>query len=119
MADTPRIVCPAAALAEGGRAVRFDLAESEPLPCFVVRFDGKVRAYVNSCPHRGTELDWNPGEVFDDSGLYLICATHGAMFEPVSGLCVAGPCKGARLKSVGVVEENGTVMLPSGMSGKS
>ncbi len=113
MAKPPRVICASDALAEGGKAVRFELEGAEALPCFAVRFDSGVHAYVNSCPHRGTELDWNPGEIFDDSGLYLICATHGAMFEPESGLCVAGPCKGAHLKVVEVVEENGTVLLPS------
>jgi len=41
------------------------------------------------------ELDWQPGEFFDIAGVYLVCSTHGAIFEPNSGLCVAGPCRGA------------------------
>jgi len=67
--------------------------------------------YVNICPHRGTSLDWQPGEVFDETGLYLICATHGALFEPDSGLCVAGPCQGAHLQKIPVKIEGGQVVL--------
>lgn len=114
MAENERIVCESAALIEGGRAVRFDLVRGgRPVPCFVVRFDGKAQAYVNSCPHRGTELDWQHGDFFDESGLYLICATHGAAFDPATGLCISGPCAGERLFRVSIREEHERVMLES------
>ena len=77
-------ICASAELVDGGRGVRFELdpkAYFAPV-AFVVRHCGAVRAYVNHCPHAGTELDWNPGEFFDETGLYLICSTHGALFEP-------------------------------------
>ena len=105
MAATARVICRLDDLAEGGRAVKFTIASGEPAfqtPCFAIAFNGTVYAYVNSCPHRGTELDWQPGEVFEETGLYLMCATHGALFEPDSGLCVAGPCHGARLQSLAI-----------------
>jgi nitrite reductase/ring-hydroxylating ferredoxin subunit len=57
------------------------------------------------------ELDWQPGEFFEDSGLYLVCSTHGAIFEPSTGLCVAGPCRGARLEAIAVEERDGLVQL--------
>lgn len=114
MADDERIVCESAALIEGGRGMRFDLVTAARIvPCFAVRFDGKAQAYVNSCPHRGTELDWQHGEFFDESGLYLICATHGAAFDPSSGLCVSGPCAGEKLFPVAVREECGRVVIQS------
>jgi nitrite reductase/ring-hydroxylating ferredoxin subunit len=43
---------------------------------------------LRPCAHR-TGL--GAGAFFDDSRRYLICATHGAMYEPRSGHCVAGP----------------------------
>jgi nitrite reductase/ring-hydroxylating ferredoxin subunit len=70
-------------------------------------------AFDNVCPHRSTELDWNPGDVFDESGLYLICATHGALFEPESGLCVMGPCIKQRLKKIAVFKDEVGVFLAS------
>ena len=113
MADDERLICASPELADGGKGVRFELdpkAHFTPVG-FAVRYAGVVRAYVNRCPHAGTELDWNPGEFFDDSGLYLICSTHGALFEPGSGRCVAGPCRGAMLEPLGVGERNGQVVL--------
>ena len=110
MADAKRLICKSSDLKEGGSAVRFDLPDDNGgVSCFTIRFDGIAHAYFNRCPHRGTELDWNPGEVFDESGLYLICATHGATFDPQTGECLSGPCPGARLKKL-QVEENGDVV---------
>ncbi len=87
--------------ADGGRAVAFEIQrQGKVMPAFAIEFEGEVHAYVNVCPHRGTSLDWQPGEVFDETGLYLICATHGALFEPDTGLCLAGPCQGATLTKI-------------------
>ena len=114
MAETERVICRIDELVEGGLAVKFTIALSEPardLPCFAIAFNGVVYAYVNSCPHRGTELDWQAGQVFDETGLYLICATHGALFEPDSGLCVGGPCHGAHLRPLAIKVSGTDVVL--------
>jgi len=110
MAQGERLICPSDALADGGLGVRFEIErDGETLPAFAIRFRGVVRAYVNECRHQATELDWNPGEFFDAERLYLICATHGALYDPDSGLCVEGPCRGARLGNVAVVERDGAI----------
>lgn len=110
MAGRTRLICGSAALVDGGEGVRFDVARGgESLPAFVVRWRTRPFAYINECQHQSTELDWNAGDFFDESKLYLMCATHGAMYEPDSGLCVAGPCSGARLAPVEVVERDGGV----------
>ena len=83
------------------------------LPAIAYAFDGQAHAAINICPHRGTSLDWQPGEVFEESGLYLICATHGAMFDPDTGLCIAGPCVGAQLQKLPVQVVDGRVELIS------
>ena len=113
MADDARVICASEALVDGGPGVRFELDPREHFTPvgFAVRHCGAVRAFVNRCPHAGTELDWNPGEFFDETGLYLICSTHGALFEPGTGNCVAGPCRGASLQPLGVGERDGQVML--------
>ena len=128
MVDTSQVICDRADLVEsvgGGKAVRFMMQRgtqnsknsqnSQKLPCFVVAFGGEIYAYVNKCPHRYTELDWLPGEVFDDEGLYLVCATHGAVFEVNSGLCADGPCKGLSLDRVQVREVDKHVILVDGL----
>jgi nitrite reductase/ring-hydroxylating ferredoxin subunit len=108
-----RVICASAALIDGGAGVRFELDPRRffnPVG-FAVRHCGAVRAFVNRCPHAGTELDWNPGEFFDETQLYLMCATHGALFEPGTGRCVAGPCRGASLEPLEVRERDGEVIL--------
>lgn len=115
MAETERVVCHVDQLVDSGLAIRFTVASLAPqrdLACFVVAYNGGIYAYVNSCPHRGTELDWQAGQVFEESGLYLMCATHGALFEPASGLCVGGPCQGGKLRSLPIrVSGNDVVLL--------
>ena len=112
MADDPRVICDGSALEEGGKGVRFNVRTPEgEQPAFAVRYDGKVYAYLNRCAHVPMEMDWMNGEFFDYSKLYLICATHGAAYQPDSGLCVRGPCPGRRLKPVSVEERGGLVLL--------
>jgi nitrite reductase/ring-hydroxylating ferredoxin subunit len=112
MAERERLICASAALSEGGAGVRFALAsQCGEEKGFAVRFNGAPCAFVNRCPHLGTELDWQPGEFFEESGLYLVCSTHGAIFEPSTGFCVAGPCHGASLEPLQVRERDGQVFL--------
>jgi nitrite reductase/ring-hydroxylating ferredoxin subunit len=109
LARGERLICAGSQLRDGARGVRFAL--SETANGFAIRFRGAVRAYVNRCPHVGTELDWQPGEFFEESGLYLVCSTHGALFEPGTGYCVAGPCRGASLEPLQVREREGQVFV--------
>ena len=110
MAEHARLICAASELAEQGRGVRFELNRNgRPQPAFVVRFDGRPRAFLNQCGHVPVELDWQEGEFFDDSRLYLICSTHGALYHPASGNCVGGRCAGRGLIPVAVVERDGHI----------
>jgi len=59
---------------------------------FLLCFQGELRAWRNHCPHAGSPLDWIPGQFFSDDGEQLICHTHGARFQPLSGACLSGPC---------------------------
>jgi nitrite reductase/ring-hydroxylating ferredoxin subunit len=112
MAGAKRLICEAADLTEGGKGIRFDVERRGRVePAFAVRYDGIVRAFINRCAHVPIELDWAEGEFFDMTGLYLICSTHGAMYAPESGHCIAGPCKGSRLVQLQVEEYDGKVYL--------
>lgn len=71
-------------------------AEAE-LSAFVIKFEDRLHAYENRCPHLGIELDWVPGQFFDDEQALLVCSTHGARFKPDTGQCVSGPCVGQSL----------------------
>ena len=110
MAQGERLIGRSETLLDGGPGLRFEVHRGgEMLPAFAVRFRGAVHAYINECRHQCTELDWNPGEFFDAERLYLVCATHGALYQPDSGVCVEGPCRGARLSRVAVRERDGAV----------
>jgi len=112
LAETERLICRADALAEGGQGVRFEVETVRgKAHAFVVRYDGAVHAYLNRCAHVPVELDWQQGHFFDHSGLYLICATHGAIYAPESGTCLGGPCKGGQLHKLAVVERDDAVYL--------
>ena len=58
----------------------------------VVRRGNKFYSYVNSCPHIGTPLEIQPGKFLDPNGEYILCSTHGALFQIDDGRCIAGPC---------------------------
>lgn len=112
MVADKRLICAASDVVEGGHGVRFEVNRAgETLPAFAVRYDGAVHAYLNQCAHISIELDWAHGQFFDFSGLYLICSTHGATYVPDTGLCVRGPCKGARLQKLLIAEIDGSVYL--------
>lgn len=81
---------------------------------FVVRRLGHVFAYENTCPHVGTPLDFVPDRFLSHDRRHLLCSTHGALFEIVTGLCVHGPCKGRSLKSLAAAVHNGKVVLANG-----
>ena len=112
MADEQRLICESRALLEGGEGVRFEIIRNgETVPAFVIRYDGKPYAYQNRCAHVWVELDWMPGKFFDESGVYLMCSTHGATYEADTGLCVGGPCPGKKLIPLPVVETGGNIYL--------
>ncbi len=76
---------------------------------FAIRFEGRVHAYLNRCAHVAMEMDYQPNRFFDDTGRWLLCATHGAAYRPDTGACApaapaaAGWCKIALSERDGVV----------------
>lgn len=103
-------VCDTDQVVEGGRGTRFAvLAFGAAATGFVVRHQGRVRAYLNRCAHVPIELDWEKGSFFESSGLYLMCQTHGAIYAPDTGACLGGPCRGGRLHPIAVREEAGKI----------
>ena len=67
---------------------------------FAVKHQNKVYLYHNRCPHMGIQLNWQPDQFLDMDKTLIQCSTHGALFIIHSGECVAGPCRGQRLKPI-------------------
>lgn len=112
MAEQERLICASTDLQDGGEGARFAVARyGRTEAAFAIRFDGEVHAYLNRCAHVPTELDWVEGQFFDSDRSLLICATHGALYDPATGACLGGPCKGGRLVKLAVTERDGLVLL--------
>ena len=104
-------ICGSDELVERGTGRRFPVKTRDgDATGFVVRFDGAVHGYLNRCAHASVELDWDRGRFFEGSGLYLMCATHGAIYDPTSGRCAGGPCRGQGLRVIAVEERDGDVV---------
>lgn len=68
------------------------------LEVIVVKQGGDLAVYENACPHTGVVLNWLPDQFLDVEGELLQCATHGALFDPLGGTCLRGPCAGQALR---------------------
>ena len=99
------------AIAEAGFAEVEALLDGDAESLVLYRDGASVRAWLNICPHAGRRLDWAPGQFLKSKAGDLVCAAHGASFSPTDGECVAGPCKGDRLRSVALEVRDGQVFL--------
>ncbi len=99
----------AADIAEG-TTVKFSFTRGDQSQeGFVARFKGELYAYENICRHLPITLDYGDNRFFDTKGEVIMCQTHGAVYEPDTGLCTRGPCAGASLYTLEVIEEDGVL----------
>ena len=73
---------------------------------FIVRHQGKVVAYLNSCPHRKIPLQCLPNQFLDCDKQFIRCSNHAALFTIEHGLCISGPCNHQTLTRVNVEESD-------------
>ena len=107
--DEKVFLCASSALENSGRAVPCDVNyEGMTSKAFAVRYKGGVQAYLNRCAHIPMEMDYQENRFFDESGKWLMCATHGAVYAPETGQCVEGPCR-KNLVKIDLNESNGNV----------
>ncbi len=93
-----------------GESKKFTLQRGRrELEGLLVNFQGNLFAYLNRCPHTGLALDWVNNQFFSADKRYLMCATHGAVFEPPTGECIWGPCVGLSLQALPIEIEEGQV----------
>ena len=95
---------------EHGTSKKFTMRRGgRDLEALLVNYQGNHFAYVNRCPHTGITLDWVNNQFFSSDNRYLMCATHGAVFEPPSGECIWGPCVGLSLQSLPIEIDGGQI----------
>ena len=89
-----------------GSSKKFTIRSGDrELEALLVNYQGALFAYRNRCPHVGITLDWVDNQFFSVDRRYLMCANHGAVFEPRTGECIWGPCAGLSLQSVSLEVE--------------
>lgn len=110
--SAPGTICFSQDLESEGKGIEFQVIKNdEILPAFAVRFRGVVYAYVNRCSHMELKLNFINDDFFDFDREYLICATHGALYDVGTGGCLGGPCNGLGLVPLAVAELEGRVAL--------
>jgi nitrite reductase/ring-hydroxylating ferredoxin subunit len=107
----PIVVCRADQLAENQTA-KFRLGRGRHAgEGFVIRRDGTLHAYRNECRHVPMTMDWVENRFLSRDGCWIQCATHGALYEIATGLCVSGPPAGRKLRRLDVTVEEGNVVV--------
>jgi len=102
-------LCNSSDLHDSGLAVPFDVIYlGQTCRAFAIRFEGQAHAYLNRCAHVAMEMDYQPNQFFDPTGRWLMCATHGAVYQPETGACRSGPCRGGLVK-IELTETDGVV----------
>ncbi|MDH3442476.1 MAG: Rieske 2Fe-2S domain-containing protein [Deltaproteobacteria bacterium] len=98
-------------LGPGGVKKFWLICKQYRIDAFLVNDRGQFHAYVNRCRHMPTPLDFLRNKFLSDDRRYLMCYTHGALYEFATGLCIAGPCKGESLYRLPVLVDQGEVLV--------
>ena len=113
MGEQRIIVCRADTLGEK-ETVKFTIGEGSGKAAregFVIRYGETIYAYRNECRHIPMTMDWVENRFLSRDRCYIQCATHGALYQIETGLCVAGPPSGEFLRPLPVAIEDGDVIV--------
>ena len=98
-----------------GSAKGFDPAGDGRDRLFIVRMGNTLHAWANDCPHiPGSATAWRKDAYLNAAKNRIVCSGHGALFDIVTGECVAGACLGLSLRSVNVTLQNDRTLILSG-----
>jgi nitrite reductase/ring-hydroxylating ferredoxin subunit len=98
-----------------GQTKKFEIKRKDRVTeAFLLKKDGRHFAYLNLCRHWSVGLDFNDNEFFSEDGEWIICKNHGAIYDPTTGACQSGPCNGAALYRVPLVEREGIIYADTG-----
>ncbi|MBI1746113.1 MAG: Rieske 2Fe-2S domain-containing protein [Acidobacteria bacterium] len=109
--QTGDLICQTSEL-PASKSLRFVLISPYgPRGAFLLHYQGHFRAYLNKCLHLPVTLDYDTGDFFTGDGCQLLCQTHGALYDPLTGYCNAGPPIGLSLVPVKISVRQGSVYL--------
>ena len=108
---SPNKICRLDELPANGAKGMVALIDGKQRNIFIIRWENKVYAYLNWCPHNQALIDQIPGRFFNDEKSLIRCSKHGALFRIKDGYCVEGPCEGESLKAVSTEIREGEVFL--------
>jgi len=77
----------------------------------LLRTKAGLRCYENLCQHLPVKLDSGTRQFLSREKKLILCQSHGALYEPETGLCTRGPCEGASLKMLPIEVRVGFVHL--------
>ena len=104
---TPLKIVPLKDIKEG-QSLKFSIPRKDrKTEAFLIKKDGKFYSYLNMCRHWTVGLDFDDNEFFSEDKVFLVCKNHGALYEPETGACQGGPCNGAGLYKVPLIEKAG------------
>lgn len=93
-------LCQLSAIPDGGSKGATLTVPGGELDIFLVRRGEHVFAYLNSCPHTGATLNFQPDQFMSFDNCYIQCSMHRAQFRIYDGYCVYGPCVGFSLQPI-------------------
>ena len=98
-------------IADGGvLGFKFE-ASGWPTGGFVYRAGDRFHAWVNRCKHLPLTLDLGTGDFLTPDASELLCSNHGARFDPTTGLCTWGPCKGLSLEPIPLDDSDPEILV--------
>lgn len=118
MRAAQRIIVPDVASLRHGQARTFTFDDGEHEGrgfVLVLREEGgageELVAYRNRCAHVAFDLDMGTGEFWSAKLQRIYCRTHGACYEPRTGICDRGPCVGRGLERFEVEQQGGDAVV--------
>ncbi|WP_346344687.1 Rieske (2Fe-2S) protein [Sphingomonas sp. dw_22] len=107
----PNVILGPLALVPDGKARNFVLEmRAGRFHGFVVRWGETVHGYVDRCAHMALPLAQQLDQYLTEDGALIQCSWHGALYRIEDGVCVGGPCAGARLRAWPVAVRDGMIV---------
>ncbi len=93
---------------KNGQSKKFILQRPDrKTEAFLIKIKNNYHAYLNLCRHWTVGLDFDDNDFFSEDSEWIVCKNHGALYHPVTGQCESGPCGGASLYQVPILEKDG------------